>query len=344
MSLDTRGIDPQRLLPQSLEDRLLGWLGRFGGAILLGSTALIWASLATWSVLDPSLTHTTAAHARNFAGPIGAIVSDLLFQTLGFAAVLALIAPLVWGLEMLRTEHVVGGRSKLGFYPISVLTIAGAISALPVFESWPLRHGYGGLLGDSLLHLMTKVFSVLNEDRAPVAAGVVLAAAAIQVSGKAIGFEAEAIARALLRSFRSAMTRPRGEMIRAAPALAANTATGLWARFRRGSAEAAQNHSYTTLESFGTPEPAPPSLSHAPDAFARLEIDPHNDGARPFAGHSLAMPAAVSAAQHQGVAPAAQHVVEDVPIDDAVEPLYDFDDNIEDSSRAIAARFAPASS
>jgi S-DNA-T family DNA segregation ATPase FtsK/SpoIIIE len=327
-----------------LEDRLLGWLGRFGGAILLGSTALIWASLATWSVLDPSLTHTTAAHARNFAGPIGAIVSDLLFQTLGFAAVLALIAPLVWGLEMLRTEHVVGGRSKLGFYPISVLTIAGAISALPVFESWPLRHGYGGLLGDSLLHLMTKVFSVLNEDRAPVAAGVVLAAAAIQVSGKAIGFEAEAIARALLRSFRSAMTRPRGEMIRAAPALAANTATGLWARFRRGSAEAAQNHSYTTLESFGTPEPAPPSLSHAPDAFARLEIDPHNDGARPFAGHSLAMPAAVSAAQHQGVAPAAQHVVEDVPIDDAVEPLYDFDDNIEDSSRAIAARFAPASS
>ena len=86
MSLDTRGIDPQRLLPQSLEDRLLGWIGRFAGALLLVWTTAIWISLVSWSVFDPSLTHATTAPARNFAGPIGAIVSDLLFQTLGFAA------------------------------------------------------------------------------------------------------------------------------------------------------------------------------------------------------------------------------------------------------------------
>src|SRR6185437_15582098 len=186
MSLDTRGIDPQRLLPQSLEDRLLGWLGRFGGALLLASTVVIWTSLVSWSVLDPSLTHATTVQPRNFAGPVGAILSDLLFQTLGFAAVLALIAPLVWSIEMLRSERVVAGRSKLGFYPLSVLAIAGAISALPVYAGWPLRHGYGGLLGDGLLHLAIKVFSVVNEERAPLVAGVILAAAAIQMSGKAI--------------------------------------------------------------------------------------------------------------------------------------------------------------
>ena len=147
MSLDTRGIDPQRLLPQSLEDRLLGWLGRFGGAFLLVSTSTIWISLVTWSVFDPSLTHATTTVPRNFAGPVGAIVSDLLFQTLGFAAALALIAPLVWSIEMLRSERVVAGRSKLGFYPLSVLALAGAISALPLFDGWPLRHGFGGLPG-----------------------------------------------------------------------------------------------------------------------------------------------------------------------------------------------------
>jgi len=354
MSLDTRGIDPRRLLPQSLEDRLLGWLGRFGGALLLASTVVIWASLASWSVLDPSLTHTTTAKAQNYAGPVGAIVSDLLFQTLGFAAVLALIAPLVWALEMLRTQHVERGRAKLGFYPISVLAIAGAISALPVFDGWPLRHGYGGLLGDSLLHLATKAFGILNEDRAPVAAGLVLAAAAIQVTGKAVGFEAEAVARAAFKalgaSFRTAMTKPRGDMIRSAPAVAAQTATGLWARIRSGTGRA-QQQDYTTLEAFGAPSPAEPTLNHAPDALGRLEIDPRPDVEGRFPAHTLAMPAPAPAARtpDRPAVPAAAPAVsapgvDEVASDGFADPAYDFDDNIEDSSRAIAARFAPASS
>ncbi|AGK59640.1 cell division protein FtsK/SpoIIIE [Hyphomicrobium denitrificans 1NES1] len=346
MSLDTRGIDPRRLLPQSLEDRLLGWLGRFGGALLLASTLLVWASLASWSVLDPSLTHTTTVQARNFVGPVGAIISDLLFQTLGFAAVVALIAPFVWSIELLRTEHVVSGRSKLGFYPISILTVAGSISALPVFEGWPLRHGYGGLLGDSLLHLATKVFSVLNDERAPVAAGLVLAAAAVQMSGKAIGFEAEAMVRAAFKSFgaafRHAMTEPRGEIIRSAPVLAATTATGLWARLRGSKAD--DQHAYTSLEAFGTLQPAEPSLVHAADDFGRSQCEPHDGGARQFAAHTLAMPMAMSDPERLGAALAAPRGVEEAPVDDAVDPIYAFDDNIENSSRAIAARFAPASS
>jgi len=349
MSLDTRGIDPRRLLPQSLEDRLLGWMGRFGGAFLLASTLVTWASLASWSVLDPSLTHTTTVQARNFAGPVGAIVSDLLFQTLGFAAVVALIAPFVWSIELLRTEHVESGRSKLGFYPISVLTFAGAISALPVFDGWPLRHGYGGLLGDSLLHLVTKVFSVLSDERAPIAAGLVLAAAALQMSGKAIGFEAEAMVRAIFKSFgtafHNAMTKPRGEIIRTAPAVVATSATGLWARLRGVRAD--DQESYTSLEAFGAPQPAEPSLSHAPDAFGRLEVDSRNDdlatGSVGFAAHTLAMPAVASGRERHDAAPSAPRGIEEVAADDAIDPIYAFDDNIEDSSRAIAARFAPAS-
>lgn len=347
MSLDTRGIDPRRLLPQSLEDRLLGWLGRFGGAFLFASTLVVWASLASWSVFDPSLTHTTTVQARNFIGPVGALLSDLLFQTLGFAAVVALIAPFVWSIELLRTEHVVGGRSKLGFYPISILTIAGAISALPVFDGWPLRHGYGGLLGDSLLHLATKVFGVLNDERAPVAAGLVLAAAALQMSGKAIGFEAEAMVRAAFKSlgaaFHHAMTKPRGEDIRRASTVAATSATGLWARLR--GARADDQDAYTSLEAFGAPQPAAPSLGRAPDDFDHPQSEFPDGDARQFAAHTLAMPAAASSVERQGAtASAASHGVEEMPADDVIDPIYAFDDNIEDSSRAIAARFAPASS
>ncbi|WP_414652729.1 FtsK/SpoIIIE family DNA translocase [Hyphomicrobium sp.] len=353
MSLDTRGIDPQRLLPQSLEDRLLGWLTRFGGMLLLAGTVLIWASLVSWSVLDPSLTHTTTAQARNFTGPVGAIVSDLMFQTLGFAAVVALIAPFVWSLEMIRSERVESGRSKLGFYPMSVLAIAGAVSALPLYDGWPLRHGYGGLLGDAMLHLVTKVFAVINEDRAPMAAGLVLAAAAAQLSGKAIGFEAEVVAKAMWRSFcaslRYAMTRPREDTFGAASRITNERASGVRSWFGRRSGalmRAGQNSqsSYTPLEAFGSVQPAAPSLGHAPDARAALELelpfDEPRGRERQFADHTLAMPPLPKGSEHRSDS---ELGIEDVS-DNFLEPDYDFDDNIEDSSRAIAARFAPASS
>src|SRR5690606_17444606 len=85
--------------------------------------------------------------------------------------------------------------------------------ALPLFDGWPLRHGYGGLLGDGLLHLVVKLFSAVNEERAPLAAGLVLLAAAIQMSGRAIGFEPETFVKSALRAvgkaLKDGLTKPR---------------------------------------------------------------------------------------------------------------------------------------
>ncbi|HET6388800.1 FtsK/SpoIIIE family DNA translocase [Hyphomicrobium sp.] len=352
MSLDTRGLDPQRLLPQSLEDRLLGWVGRFGGAILLGSAGLIWVSLVSWSVLDPSLTHTTTAAARNFAGPVGAIISDLLFQMLGFGAVLALIAPVVWGIEMLRSERVFDGRVRLIFYPLSLLALAGALSALPVLSAWPLRHGYGGLLGDSIYRLFLNIFSSLNEERAPLAAGCVLLAAAVQTSGKAIGFEAEAIFKSVLRSlssgFRYATSKERWEEAASlGPSLAAGAGRVRRGWFGRSSAaEADPADSYSSLDAFAgettptldlnperTARPRRDDATHAPGPLsARPHEDPHTlpHGAQGELDLPLSAGAGESLSRHSSE-------------DDLLGPAFDFDDNIDHSSREIAQRFAPAS-
>ncbi len=361
MSLDTRGLDPQRLLPQSLEDRLLGWVGRFGGAILLGSTALIWTSLVSWSVLDPSLTHTTTAAARNFAGPVGAIISDLLFQMLGFGAVLALIAPVVWGIEMLKSERITDGRVRLGFYPLSILALAGAISALPMLSGWPLRHGYGGLLGDGVYHLILKIFASLNEERAPLAAGCVLIAAAVQTSGKAIGFEAEAVFKSVLRSLSSglrfATSKRRWEEAAAVgPALAAGAD-----RMRRGwlkkSSAAATTEpgvAYSSLDAFSGE--TTPTLDLNPERTARSRRDLGRDVDRDAAEHSN-LPLDVSSHEDErGVHHVEQGELDLPPADGATEHPsrghsaddllghdFEFDDSIDNSSRQIAARFAPAS-
>jgi DNA segregation ATPase FtsK/SpoIIIE, S-DNA-T family len=354
MSLDTRGIDPQRLLPQSLEDRLLGWLGRFGGAFLLVSTSTIWISLVTWSVFDPSLTHATTTVPRNFAGPVGAIVSDLLFQTLGFAAALALIAPLVWSIEMLRSERVVAGRSKLGFYPLSVLALAGAISALPIFDGWPLRHGFGGLLGDGLFHLVVKLFGVVNEERAPLAAGLVLAVAAVQMSGRAIGFEPETVVKSLLGSlataWRRALTEARtpAEPVQYQQTMSEDGAgRSGWPWSRTAKVEHADVRlsdrlpfDAPSLSSDVTPGLAPRyprdtglEVTHEVGAgvAAQGDVSPLNDEHQ-FAAHTLPAPPGFGAREREP-----DHASDEFGLG------FEFDDNIDASSIAIAARFAPAS-
>src|SRR3954452_23978033 len=85
----------------SAADGMFGRLVRrnvaaFGGLAALAVAAATAASLATWSVDDPSLSHATGHPARNVLGLPGAVVADLLTQFLGLAAILLLLPPVVW--------------------------------------------------------------------------------------------------------------------------------------------------------------------------------------------------------------------------------------------------------
>ncbi len=174
MSFDSSGAYEQRLLPAAIEDRLVGWFGRAGGITMLATTAVLWASFISWSVADPSLTHATGGSASNVLGIPGAIVSDLLLQTLGIGAVLAILAPTLWALELIGAQRIRDFRAKISFYPLSVLILAGGLSALPTAAGWPLNHGYGGILGDLIYGLASSTFGILNPDRGGLAAGLVL--------------------------------------------------------------------------------------------------------------------------------------------------------------------------
>ena len=60
MSLESAPQEQQRLLPEILEDRLIGIFGRAAGVALVVLVATGWISLLSWSVTDPSLTHATS--------------------------------------------------------------------------------------------------------------------------------------------------------------------------------------------------------------------------------------------------------------------------------------------
>jgi len=172
MTTDSAGVDRSRVLPGGMEDRLMGWLHRLAGLMLMIACAAGWITLLSWSASDPSLSHATGMSPRNWLGPIGAIVSDLALQTLGLTAIFAYLAPVVWGTQLVQSEQVPNLKFKLLLYPLSMLALAGALSALPLIRSWPLNHGYGGIIGDLLLSMATSLLSMINPQRAYIAAGM----------------------------------------------------------------------------------------------------------------------------------------------------------------------------
>jgi S-DNA-T family DNA segregation ATPase FtsK/SpoIIIE len=180
-------IDQKQLFPTWLENRLLGWLARGVGVGLCAAGAAGWLSLLTWSVTDPSLTHETGGATHNMLGPWGAVVSDLLLQMLGLAAVFGLWAPIVWGRELLVVERIRRFWLKACLFPLSVLALAAGGAALPTIASWPFHHGFGGILGDLIYNLALGLLSTIRSEGGGGVAGPLLFAAGVASLALSLG-------------------------------------------------------------------------------------------------------------------------------------------------------------
>jgi S-DNA-T family DNA segregation ATPase FtsK/SpoIIIE len=161
-----------------------------GGAIglfVLALTAAVAASLATWTVDDPSFSHATDEAARNVLGTPGAIVSDLLIQFLGLAATLFLVPPVIWAWRLLFASP--ARTSRLAFFSwiAATLAAAAALAYLPMPSTWPLPTGLGGVAGDLLVRLPSMVFGGDLPSLAALAMVAALTVAAVLLAFVACG-------------------------------------------------------------------------------------------------------------------------------------------------------------
>ena len=118
------------------------------GFVLIAGAGAVWASLATWSVHDPSLNNATRAVPRNLLGGWGAVIADLGIQSLGLASIVLFLPLAAWGWHLVARTAPNRRRFRLLAWPASVLLLAAALAALPQPKSWPLPNGLGGILGD----------------------------------------------------------------------------------------------------------------------------------------------------------------------------------------------------
>src|ERR1700712_3567210 len=89
-------IETRKFASPALKALMSQRSAEFGG-LLLGLTGLaILVALATYDPRDPSLNTATTRHVSNLAGPVGAMLSDMLLQSFGIFSVLPGVAMLTW--------------------------------------------------------------------------------------------------------------------------------------------------------------------------------------------------------------------------------------------------------
>lgn len=126
------------------------------GVLFLASSMLVVISLVSYNAFDPSLNgSSTTEEYRNYAGQVGAYISDLLFQILGFSAFCLPFPLLFIGYKLLRRRVLETPFVKFFGFCFIVAALSTALTLLsPVLATEPTNFASGGVLGFILASLL----------------------------------------------------------------------------------------------------------------------------------------------------------------------------------------------
>jgi len=150
------------------------------GGALLSLAFLLAAALITHEPTDPSLNTMGTGEVKNVLGHPGALVSDILLQSLGLANLALLSVLTAWGFRFMSQRPVDGLAMRIAVLPLALLILADVLAAFPVPDAWPFRSGLGGFSGELLAKQIVSLNIIAAEHRIYLTAGLgVFAAMAI---------------------------------------------------------------------------------------------------------------------------------------------------------------------
>ncbi|MCG8490992.1 MAG: DNA translocase FtsK 4TM domain-containing protein [Sneathiellales bacterium] len=152
MNFKGSGSKSISLLPSGSTDFLYRRAVELLGVSLLVLAVLGAVMLLTYSPLDPNFNHATSAEPENLLGTVGAYGADLLLQTIGLGSVLLLLGLVAWAWRVTSHKGLKWGWVHVALLPFGISVTAGALSSLPLAESWALNAGFGGIVGDVIFN------------------------------------------------------------------------------------------------------------------------------------------------------------------------------------------------
>lgn len=145
-------------IPDSVREFISRRLLESGGIVLIFGSLTILMALASWSAQDPSINFSSDLPVRNWLGKVGAIISDLLMQTVGIASISFALITLYWGWCLISRHRLSSVNLKVVCLLAGNLFLCAFLALLPVTDRWPLPVGLGGIVGDGILSVPKFIF------------------------------------------------------------------------------------------------------------------------------------------------------------------------------------------
>jgi S-DNA-T family DNA segregation ATPase FtsK/SpoIIIE len=168
---------------------------RLVGALVLFAVAYVLTALASWQVNDPSLSYAAGYAPDNLLGAPGAIIADVLFQTFGLAALVAILPPAVWGWRLTQRSMPPRFLMRAITWLTGTVLIAGVFACIAAPATWPLPTGLGGLAGEGFFAISALVTGIRPEGLMALVYGALFAAPAVSLLWIAAGLKASAMTR-----------------------------------------------------------------------------------------------------------------------------------------------------
>ncbi len=158
MAARSSAVRKQTFLPEGVPAAIRRRLIELGGIVLIGTGLALFGALVTYAPTDPSLNTASGGPVNNLLGRGGALVADLLLQSLGLAAALLVLFMAAWGWRLITVRRLTLPWLRLALAPMTVLAAAIALAAVQAPTNWPLVVGLGGfgggLLFNQVIHLI----------------------------------------------------------------------------------------------------------------------------------------------------------------------------------------------
>ncbi len=122
-------------------------LNEAAGLVFVAGALVLILCLASYSPYDPSWNTASGAPPRNWIGPVGAVIADLLLQGFGLTAFLipCFVLALAW--KWLRSRPIHSPWAKLAGLAVLLLSTCGGLALLPQWRLFEDAVSPGGLVG-----------------------------------------------------------------------------------------------------------------------------------------------------------------------------------------------------
>lgn len=137
--------------------------GELFGVLSLASSLLLVLSLLSYSGLDPSISVSSPTQQYfNYVGKVGALVSDFLFQALGFSAFFLPLPLLLIGYKKIRSQTLEYPLTKFLGLCLIITAFSTGLSLLHVQVPEEVNFSSGGIFGLVTSYFVLKYFNELG--------------------------------------------------------------------------------------------------------------------------------------------------------------------------------------